>query len=102
MSLIRIVRMTFHQDKVEDFVEIFNESKNKIRAYPGCLELQLHQDLHEKNVFITYSRWEDEQALLNYRTSELFGMVWPLTKALFKKPAFAFSNIKIEVVEKSV
>jgi len=101
MALIRIVRMTFQPDKVADFLTIFNESKNKIRSFPGCRELQLHKDAHTDNIYITYSKWENEQALTAYRNSELFGRVWPMTKVLFLKSPIAFSNVKIEEVDKS-
>lgn len=101
MSLIRIVRMTFQPDKVEDFLTIFNESKDKIRSIPGCQELQLHKDVHADNIFITYSKWDNEDSLLAYRSSELFASVWPMTKALFIEPVFAFSNLTIEEVDKN-
>ncbi len=101
MSLIRIVRMTFQPDKVEDFLTIFNESKDKIRSIPGCQELQLHKDVYADNIFITYSKWDNEDSLLAYRSSELFVSVWPMTKALFIKPVFAFSNLTIEEVDKN-
>ena len=93
--------MTFQQDKVEEFLTIFNESKDRIRSFPGCQELQLHKDVHTNNIYITYSKWDSEDSLLAYRSSELFGSVWPMTKALFREPAFAFSIVKIEEVEKS-
>ncbi len=51
--LIRIVRMTFAPDKVEDFRNIFEESKDKIRAREGCLHLELWRDWHQDNVFVT-------------------------------------------------
>ncbi len=89
--LIRIVRMTFDPDKVDEFREIFEESKEKIRARPGCQHLELWRDLHQANVFVTHSHWDSEDALNAYRESELFRATWKKTKALFSDRALAFS-----------
>lgn len=90
--LIRIVRMTFQDDKVEDFLKVFEASKNKIRAFEGCKHLELHRDYSKPNVFSTYSHWEDDKALDGYRHSKLFKGVWAQTKPLFSAKPIAFSN----------
>ncbi|MFK7806927.1 MAG: putative quinol monooxygenase [Saprospiraceae bacterium] len=83
----RIVKLTFQKDKTEDFLQIFEDSKNQIAGFKGCLRLELLREKKDGNVFFTYSFWENEEALNNYRYSELFGKVWPKTKALFaEKP----------------
>ena len=89
--LIRIVRMTFEPDKVEEFQKIFEESKDKIRARPGCQHLELWRDLHQPHIFVTHSHWDSEDALNAYRESELFRTTWKKTKALFSDRALAFS-----------
>ena len=50
------------------------------------------------NVLFTYSHWEDEESLNNYRISETFKEVWPQTKALFAAKPQAFSLEKLETV----
>lgn len=92
--LIRIVRMTFKEDKTKDFLSLFNENKQAIRHFPGCSHLTLMQDHNNPSVFITYSQWENEGALNAYRYSDLFAKVWPATKALFAEKPFAFSMDK--------
>lgn len=89
--LIRIVRMTFHEDKVGDFLRIFEESKHKIRAFPGCSHLELYQDYNATHIFSTYSYWDNEEAINKYRNSDLFKSVWSDTKALFAEKTMAFS-----------
>jgi quinol monooxygenase YgiN len=96
--LIRVVRMNFEEDKVENFLEIFNKSKNKIRSFEGCHHLKLMQDYHRSNIFVTYSHWENDEALDNYRNSELFEKVWADTKALFASSPVAFSMKQVEEV----
>jgi quinol monooxygenase YgiN len=89
--IIRVVRMTFQQDKVDEFLEIFDKSKEKIRARNGCEHLELLQDVHQPNVYTTYSYWQSEVNLNEYRDSELFEAVWRDTKALFSDRAMAHS-----------
>lgn len=96
--LIRIVRMTFKSENVSDFLVIFESSKNKIRSFDGCRHLELWKDYHAENSFTTYSIWDDEDTLNNYRNSELFKNVWQQTKALFKEKPIAFSNKKHTIV----
>lgn len=97
--LIRIVRMTFREDGVEEFLANFHLNKKAIRNSPGCQHLELWQDENDKNIFHTYSHWENEEALNQYRDSELFKTVWSFTKSLFASKPMAFSSKKIEEVK---
>jgi heme oxygenase (mycobilin-producing) len=89
--LVRIVRMSFQKDKIEKFLTIFSESKNKIRNFEGCTHLELLQDADNETVFYTYSHWEESHFLEDYRHSELFERVWGETKKLFNEKPSAFS-----------
>jgi len=88
----RIVKMTFDANKCEEFLEIFKQSKSLIRKMPGCVSLKLIRDIKHTNIFFTYSIWEAENDLENYRKSELFKGVWKSTKALFEAKAEAWST----------
>lgn len=94
--LIRIVRMTFQPDKVADFLTVFEESKEKIRARAGCHRLELLRDLDLPNVFMTYSYWDDVAALNQYRDSELFKSTWAKTKVLFADKPLAYSVERLQ------
>jgi len=96
--LIRSVRMTFKFEKVPEFLELFNRSKKQIRNFPGCKHLELHEDYTHGNIYATYSIWQDQNALDNYRKSDLFKEVWSQTKVLFEKEPIAFSSKLIEEV----
>jgi heme oxygenase (mycobilin-producing) len=93
--LIRVVRMTFREEETAAFLEIFSQSRDKIRSFPGCRHLELWQDAHKLFVFTTYSLWDSEAALNNYRNSELFTGVWAATKRLFAAQPQAFSSFAI-------
>ncbi|MCY7360158.1 MAG: antibiotic biosynthesis monooxygenase [Rudanella sp.] len=97
--LIRIVRMTFQEDKLDAFQQIFNNSKTHIRAFPGCRHLQLLSDLDHPSVRMTYSHWDSPEALENYRQSELFRTTWATTKVLFADKPVAFSAGQLEVLD---
>jgi quinol monooxygenase YgiN len=97
--LIRIVRMSFKEDKTGEFMEIFKSSKNLIRHFEGCTHLELLQDVHKPNIYYTYSYWQSEDNLNAYRNSELFEKVWSATKALFADKPVAYSLNRLMKVD---
>ena len=93
--IVRIVKLSFKPEEVDNFLTIFNESKELIRATKGCLRLELLQQTDQPNVLSTYSWWESETDLENYRHSELFKTTWAKTKPLFndKPQAWSFNQV---------
>jgi len=87
----RIVKMEFREDSTEEFLENFEIVKKKIRNFPGCTFLELYRDKNNRTIFFTYSRWNTEDDLENYRKSDLFKSVWSKTKPLFRERAQAWS-----------
>lgn len=96
--LVRIVRMTFRPDALSDFHAIFDHSKQHIRAFPGNRHLELLRDPDNPAVRMTYSLWDDANALEAYRQSELFRQTWAATKQLFDERAIAFSGEQMELI----
>ena len=92
---VRIVKLSFHEDKIQLFLENFELMKNKIRNAPGNRFLELYQDKNNKSIFFTYSYWETEEDLENYRKSELFYDVWTYTKQFFNDKPEAWSVDKL-------
>lgn len=97
--LVRIVRMTFQRDKVEEFLSVFEETKKDIRGFEGCEHLELLQDYDDHNVYMTYSHWVDDRALENYRHSKVFKSVWAQTKPLFSDKPVATSCDQLQIVD---
>ena len=89
--IIRIVKMSFRAEEVNNFLCLFEERKKLIRHFEGCLHLELWQDASSGNTFFTYSHWESEKHLDHYRFSELFKDTWAKTKVLFEAPPQAWS-----------
>ena len=87
----RIVQLRFQAEATAEFIAIFEASQDRIRAFPGCLHLELWRDRADPRQFFTYSRWASEQALEEYRHSELFRGTWAKTKVLFSDRPRAYS-----------
>lgn len=83
--------MEFKPHEIENFKALFDQNKDKIRGFEGCQHLELWQDIQNKSTFMTYSYWDSEQDLNNYRHSELFKQVWSKTKVLFSEKPQAWS-----------
>lgn len=90
--IVRIVKMEFKPECINQFVLLFEEKKDKIRSFEGCAYLELLQGLDGKaNIFSTYSYWESQEHLDNYRYSDLFKKTWSETKKMFSKKPEAIS-----------
>ncbi|RME19766.1 MAG: antibiotic biosynthesis monooxygenase [Bacteroidetes bacterium] len=87
----RIVKMTFQKDKTDDFLKWFEEHKDKIKNFEGCLHLELWRDAEQPNIFYTFSIWDSHESIEKYRQSEIFQKVWNYTKTLFRDKPMAFS-----------
>lgn len=83
--------MEFKEEEVAAFLTNFEDVKNRIRSFPGCTFLELYRDKNDSAIFFTYSRWNEEADLENYRKSSLFKEVWSETKPKFRAKAQAWS-----------
>ena len=81
--IIRIVRLTFSESTIDEFEALYSKHEDAISSQPGCYSVDLVTDASNPFVKSTISKWKDEESLNNYRNSELFGVVWSATKALF-------------------
>lgn len=89
--VIRVVRMYFKEEHLEDFLKLFDNTKDQIRNFEGCQRLELLQDLGQEHILTTYSYWKDIKSLDRYRHSALFMEVWSQMKKYFAAKPIAFS-----------
>lgn len=89
--LVRIVKLEFREDKIDDFIAFFDAVKDRVNQFPGCIGMKLLQDANHPNIVMTYSHWENEKALNDYRFSDTFGDIWPKIKPWFKHKPEAWS-----------
>ena len=83
--------MSFELEEVEKFKSIYELNWHKIKGFEGCLHVELLQDRSSPSIFFTYSNWESENHLNNYRESILFKTVWASTKVLFNQKPEAWT-----------
>jgi heme oxygenase (mycobilin-producing) len=85
--IIRVVKMVFREEEVASFQQLFEERQLLIRNFEGCTHLELWQDARHPFIFFTYSWWDSEEHLENYRGSHFFDDTWRQTKIKFaEKP----------------
>lgn len=89
--ITRVVKLTFQEACVPEFLTVFEEVKHNVVNFPGCFQMSLLRDLKEPKVFFTYSIWKDEESLETYRTSETFNTLWGTIKPMFSCKAEAWS-----------
>ncbi|WP_375239318.1 putative quinol monooxygenase [Aurantibacter sp.] len=97
--LVRIVKLGIETKHIEAFLANFEASKKYIRGFDGCQFLELYQEQDNKNVFFTYSYWNSETDLNNYRHSELFQGIWAKTKPMFNAKPEAWSVDKLHTLK---
>jgi quinol monooxygenase YgiN len=89
--ITRLVKMTFREEKVSEFLTLYNNSRERIAGFDGCIKVSLFQDINHPAIFFTYSEWLSEAHLDIYRKSEIFLTIWKKAKACFASPAEAWS-----------
>jgi len=93
--IIRIVKLTMREEEVATFKNYFATVCETIRAQEGCTMLQAWQDIHQPNIFFTYSIWHTETDLNNDRDSAFFLQFWKTVKPWFAAKAEVWSFDKI-------
>ena len=83
--------MEFKPEKVADFKLLFEEVHPMIQNFSGCLHVELCADAKKPNIYYTFSKWKDEDALEAYRNSAFFDDTWTRTKVLFGGKPEAYS-----------
>lgn len=89
--MIRLVRLSIKKDQVQTFKALFEEHRETIESFEGCIRLRLWQDQDQPSVFYTCSEWYDISFLESYRSSSFFQSVWKTVKPLFSDKASALN-----------
>lgn len=93
----RIVKMTFKPENTDVFEQIFKDVLSRIQNFEGCSSVKLLKDENNPSIYFTYSIWENENYLNNYRNSDFFNDTWGKTKVLFSEKPQAWSVSEIYV-----
>jgi len=87
----RIVKLTFSAEAREDFISVFTQHKIDMKAFPACKKLESMEDIDQPGLFFTYSIWDSEEALEEYRSSDYFRKIWGTIKPWFDERPQAWS-----------
>ena len=87
--------MTFLPEYADEFEAYFSAIKDQVAGQSGCNGVKLLRDINDNRIFFTYSSWDSEEDLNQYRQSEIFGMIWPKVKAWFDERPEAWSVAEI-------
>jgi quinol monooxygenase YgiN len=68
--------MTFMESRIDDFMDLEKSICRDIRRFKGCRHLEILQDIHNRCVFFSYSHWESESDLEDYRRADFFKETW--------------------------
>ncbi len=89
--ITRFVKLTISEDKIDVFKKIFETNQVHILNSVGCLHAEVYQDINDKSIFFTFSKWGSEEDLNAYRNSDLFEGIWKETKKCFSGKPEAWS-----------
>jgi len=92
----RIVKLSIKDDEISAFKKLFQDNQHIIMSFDGCNHAELWQDKNQPNTFFTYSLWDSENDLDNYRHSEIFKGIWTETKKKFNDKPKAWSLNKLD------
>ena len=84
--IVRLVKLTFLPDFSEEFYRIYVEKESRIASWPGCSGVKLYQDVNHPAIYFTWSLWESEAHLNDYRHSAFFQETWAVVKKHFAAP----------------
>jgi len=89
--LVRVVKMHFAPNFIDEFKSLFKGVKSKILASAGCEDVKLLQHETDPSIFFTISNWQSAEHLEQYRNSALFKETWAKVKPNFAHKAEAWS-----------
>ena len=90
--LVRIVKLSFKKEALSLFYKEFESHKHNIASFPGCRGMKLLKGTDDPTVVMTYSHWDNKDALNNYRESDLFTGLWTKIKPMFANKPEAWSH----------
>ncbi|MFT6815405.1 MAG: heme-degrading monooxygenase HmoA [Sphingobacteriales bacterium] len=87
----RVVKLEIKDSSRAEFEGIVAKYKPFIEKSKGCSKLDILQDVNNPTIYFTYSYWNTEEDLDEYRHGSLFKEVWALFKPHFNAKAEAWS-----------
>lgn len=73
--ILRIVKIKIDEVKIDTFKLFMKNLRNEKLRLKGCLHFDYFHEKKNKNIYYTYTIWENEKHLNQYKKSELFKKV---------------------------
>lgn len=71
MSVVRLIHVKVPQDQKDEAERLWNEDCGPVmREVPGCISEKLLKCMDEPGEYISFSEWESEKAIEDYRKSD--------------------------------
>lgn len=96
--IVRIVKMTFQEDRIREVGHFLSRVQEKIKRTRGCLHLDILQDSTDQRIFFSYSLWRSEGDLSEYRNSAFFKQTWSTARKWFSDKPQAWSLTKLNEI----
>jgi heme-degrading monooxygenase HmoA len=92
--ITRIVKLSFIDAYYLKFEEKFPAIQQIVLSSKGCNKVHLLKS-DQPGIYFTYSIWDDEILLNQYRNSSTFKEIWKEFKLHFKDDAQAWTTVNI-------
>ena len=88
----RFVKLSVDPAKLAEFKANFAIAKPQILSVSGCRHLELLQVTDEPNLFFTFSIWDSEHHLEEYKNTTIYFRAWETVKPLLNAEPLAWST----------
>lgn len=90
--IVRIVELSIREEELDVAKALLAAVAPRVRSFNGCTHLRILFDIHQPHHITTYSHWNSEDDLNNYRASLVFKDFWGKIKPLFAEAPRAWSS----------
>ncbi len=80
--ILRVVKMKVETKKLDAFDLFMSNLHDEKLKLPGCLHFDYFHEKKNRNIYYTYTIWENEKYFKQYKKSELFKEVVSTLKSL--------------------
>lgn len=97
--ILRVVKMNVDEEKRDAFELFMKNLREEKLKLAGCLHFDYFHEKNNKNIFYSYTIWESEKYLKQYKKTDLFiEVVSTLKKLCTEEPkAWTIENVFKEV-----
>lgn len=73
-----VAKATYHEDKVEEAIKLYEELVKETRKEDGCISYCLFKDIKDPSVLTMIEEWDSKEALDAHMKTEHFTTLVPM------------------------